>query len=385
MRLLLLAVVLLPFSCGAPPEVSDGGGLDAGTPADAGAVDAGPPDAGLLADAGLPDAGVPDAGLPDAGPGDAGETDAGVMDGGADDAGADDAGTPDGGASDAGTPDAGPPDAGAPDAGRALPDGGVVVRVIAANLTSGNLQTWDLGEGQRILQALQGDIVAIQEFNAGGNTDAGLQAFVDATFDAGFFFVRGGGRIPNGVISRFPIVDAGEWNDTRTTDREFTWALVDAPGPVDLWVVSLHLLSSSAANRNAQAVELLQYVNANVPAGTHLVLAGDLNTDSRGEACLGTLDASVVVRGPWPSDLSLPDGGNSATSGNRSRPYDWVLVSPDLHAREVPVMLGPLSFPNGLVFDTRVINPLPEPAFFTDSEALNMQHMAVVRDFVLGP
>ncbi len=346
-------------------------GCGSGTgPVDAGRTEV--VDAGGEADAGI-DAGVADAGVPDdAGPG----GDAGfVADGGDGDAGrtALDAGF------DAGRP-APPP----------LPDGGVRVRVIAANLTSGNLQTYDPGNGQRILQALGGDIIAIQEFNVGGNTAQGLRAFVDATFDGGFFFTRGSGRIPNGVISRYPIVDAGEWDDTRTTDREFVWARLDVPGPTDVWVVSLHLLSSTPLNRNNQSLQLRQLIADNVPPDVHLVLAGDLNTDTRDasvETCLTTLSAVVDTTGPWPTDGALTDGGNGNTSTNRSRPYDWVLVPPALRALEVPVVLGTQFFPTGLVFDTRVFTPLDEapPAQALDSSSTNMQHMAVVRDFAFFP
>ncbi|MDP1921905.1 MAG: endonuclease/exonuclease/phosphatase family protein [Myxococcales bacterium] len=366
MRFVVLVVVVVLLGCEGPVQPPDAGSaVDAG--ADAGDQrDAGASDASVDVDAGALDAGDQDAGTP----GDAGSSDAGLMD----------AGTPDAGF-DAGAPDAGPRDAGF-DAG-VWPDGGIRVRVIAANLTSGNLQTYDPGHGQRILQALGGDIVAIQELNAGDNSNASISSFVEDTFTPGFFFHRGSGRIPNGIISRFPIVDAGEWNDTRTTDREFTWAVIDAPGPVDVWVVSLHLLSNTPANRNQQAIELLQYVNANVPPNTHLVLAGDLNTDGRNETVVATLSASVVTAGPWPTDGTLPDGGNGHTSTNRSRPYDWVLVSPSLHALGVPLLLEGQYFPSGLVFDTRVFAPLPFPALVDDSIGPNMQHMAVVRDFVM--
>jgi endonuclease/exonuclease/phosphatase family metal-dependent hydrolase len=368
MRFVVLGVVVVLLGCGGPAQPPD-----AGPPVDAGAE----LDASMGVDAGARDGGAVDAGTY----GDAGSNDAGAPDAGAVDAGTPDSGTPDSGTPDAGAPDAGPRDAGF-DAG-GWPDGGIRVRVIAANLTSGNLQTYDPGHGQRILQALGGDIVAIQEFNVGDNSDASIGSFVEDTFTPGFFFHRGSGRIPNGIISRFPIVDAGEWNDTRATDREFTWAVIDAPGPVDVWVVSLHLLSNTAANRNLQATELLQYVNANVPPNTHLVLAGDLNTDGRNETVVATLSASVVTAGPWPTDGTLPDGGNGHTSTNRSRPYDWVLVSPSLHAQGVPLLLGSQLFPSGLVFDTRVFTPLPFPALVDDSIGPNMQHMAVVRDFVM--
>jgi endonuclease/exonuclease/phosphatase family metal-dependent hydrolase len=384
MRFFAALVCLSVLACGSPatPGPDAGPSTDAGADTDGGGQrDGGGDDAGTAADAGAPDAGDADAGATDAGAPDAG-ADAGPVDAGPGDAGLD-AGLVDAGASDAGPADAGP-DAGF-DAGLPWPDGGIRVRIVAANLTSGTAQNYDPGHGQRILQALAPDIVAIQEFNFGDNSDASIASFVDATFDAGFYFHRGTGRIPNGVISRWPFVDAGEWNDTRTMDREFTWAVIDAPGPTDVWVVSLHLLSNTPANRNAQATELLQYVSANVPGGTHLVLAGDLNTDGRGETAIGTLAASVVVTGPWPTDATLPDGGNGFTSTNRNRAYDWVLVSPALHAMETPVTLGSQYFPSGLVFDTRVFTPLPPPALVGDSVAPNMQHMAVVRDFVFLP
>jgi len=357
MRFVVLVVVVGLIGCGPPVQPPDAGS----------ATDAGQADAGVERDAGSMDASVE---------GDAGAVDAGELDAGTRNDAGFDAGRPD-----AGGPDAGPRDAGF-DAG-VWPDGGIRVRIIAANLTTGNLQTYDPGHGQRILQALGGDIVAIQEFNVGDNSDASIGSFVEDTFSPGFFFHRGGGRISNGIISRFPIVDAGEWNDTRATDREFTWALIDAPGPRDVWVVSLHLLSNTAANRNLQATELLQYVNTNVPPNTHLVLAGDLNTDGRGEAVIATLSASVVTSGPWPTDGTLPDGGNSHTSTNRTRPYDWVLVSASLESLGVPLLLGTQYFPSGLVFDTRVFTPLPFPTLIDDSIGPNMQHMAVVRDFVM--
>jgi hypothetical protein len=51
----------------------------------------------------------------------------------------------------------------------------------------------------------------------------------------------------------------------------------------------------------------------------------------------------------------------------------------------VPTVIGSSSFPNGLVFDSRVYTPLTDvaPIQKADSSALNMQHMPVVRDFAL--
>lgn len=377
-----LAALGVIAGCGAPPSTSDGGD-DAGVDA---AVDAG-------LDAGSLDAGA-DAGA-DAGDVDAGEVDGGDADAGLPDAGDPDAGTPDAGDVDAGTPDAGPPDAGfdagvRPDAG---PDGCLLstgvgapfrVRAVAANLTSGNFQSWDPGHGQRILQGLQPDVVLIQEFNYGANTPAEVRGFVDAVCGTSCSYVRGAtGSIPNGVISRWPIVASGDWADPRVGNRAFTWAYIDLPGPRDLWAVSLHLLTANANERNLEAQSLLTRLNANIPAADFLLVGGDFNTDSRTENCVSTLGQRTVTAGPHPQDQD----GVTGTNASRSKPYDWVLASRCLQKDQVPVEIGAQQFDAGLVFDSRVYTPLTDvsPVLQSDSAASQMQHMAVVKDFLVQP
>jgi len=349
--LLVASLAALALSCGQVATTSDGG--DAGTVAE---------------DAGGTDASV-DAGADDAGAGDAGTEDAGI----------------DAGPVDAGVPDAGPPpvdsrgclfpsDAGTP----------FTVRVVAANLTSGNYQSYDPGEGQRILQGLAPDVVMIQEFNYGDNAPATLQGFVDATFDGGFSYVRGpAAQIPNGVISRWPILASGNWTDPYVGNRGFTWALVDLPGPRELWVVSVHLLTSSAGDRSREAQALVTQLRANVPTYDFLVVGGDFNIGSRSEQCLSDLRARLVVASPYPADQSGVEG----TNRNRDKPYDGVYASKCLDPLQVPVAVGAQSFDAGLVFDSRDYTPLADvpPVLATDSAASNMQHMAVVRDFLVAP
>jgi hypothetical protein len=149
-----------------------------------------------------------------------------------------------------------------------------------------------------------------------------------------------------------------------------------------LWAVSLHLLTRSAAARDAEAHALVSLLAQNVPAGDWVVLAGDLNTGSRQEAALATLSAAVVTSGPWPTD----GAGDGDTNATRSKPYDWVLVSPNLASHAVPTVIGQSVFSSGLVADTRVYSPIQElaPALASDSAAIGMQHMAVVRDFSLS-
>jgi hypothetical protein len=52
---------------------------------------------------------------------------------------------------------------------------------------------------------------------------------------------------------------------------------------------------------------------------------------------------------------------------------------------QMPVEIAANRFPFGLVFDSRVYDPVSDvlPVLETDSAAVGMQHMAVVRDFLI--
>src|ERR1700757_1104504 len=91
----------------------------------------------------------------------------------------------------------------------------ISVRVMTANLTSGNFQKYET-PGLDILKGLKPDIVVIQEFNYSNNTPANFQEMLDSTFGTGFSYFRETNpayNIPNGIISRYPILDAGSWTD----------------------------------------------------------------------------------------------------------------------------------------------------------------------------
>ncbi len=311
-------------------------------------------DAGPLQDAEFTDASPSDAATMD------GSTDAGVV-------------------ADAGPNDAGPTDSGPRDTG--IPPGATHIRVAAANLTSGNGQDYDQGHGLRILASLSLDVVLIQELNYLDSSPSDIRSLVDENFGANFDYVRAAtGSLPNGVISRWPIIDSGTWQDAEVGNRGFTWALIDIPGPVDLWAVSLHLLTRSGSIRTREATQLVEYIQANVPEADYLVLGGDLNTNTRSEGAVSTLEA-VVSTQHIPVDRDGKDGTNMA----RSKPYDWVLPDADLEALHIPVVLANQPFPDGLVFDTRVFTPISDlfPVLESDSGASQMQHMAVLRDFLI--
>jgi len=267
----------------------------------------------------------------------------------------------------------------AADAGKPVDHSHAALRVMAANTTSGTQQSYE-GPGIRIFQGFNPDVVLIQEFKYAAGT---LRNLVDTAFGASFSYyveTRVGG-IPNGIVSRYPILDSGTWVDASVSDRAFVWARIDIPGPTDLWAISLHLLTTGITQRDTEAKQLVMNIQASIPAGDFLVLGGDLNTDATDELALMDLGAVVNVAGPYPVDQA----NNNNTSTNRNRPHDWVLANPGLDALAVPVLIGASSFQNGLVFDTRVYTPLAEvsPILSTDSAAAGMQHMPVIRDFMV--
>ncbi|NUP09584.1 MAG: endonuclease/exonuclease/phosphatase family protein [Polyangiaceae bacterium] len=264
-------------------------------------------------------------------------------------------------------------------AGGAEPQG-TRVRLVAANLTSGNNQSYDPGHGIRILQGIDPDIIFVQEFKYQDSDTTDLTTFVTNVCGASCQYVRGpAAEIPNGVISRYPILASGSWVDDEVSNRTFVWARIDVPGPTDLWAISVHLLTSSATDRNQEAQALVDLIETNIPAGDYVALGGDFNTDVRTEMAISTFDPIFVTTAPFPADQA----GNEFTNTNRSKPYDWVLADDDLSPLATSVTIGQTTFPNGAVIDTRVYSPLADisPAQLNDSGAPSMQHMAVVRDF----
>jgi len=227
------------------------------------------------------------------------------------------------------------------------------------------------------------DVVLIQEFNIGDNSDEAVANWVQSTFGSDFDYYReDGAQIPNGVISRYPILSAGEWNDSQVSNRDFAWTQIDIPGDRDLWAVSVHFLTRSGSVRNAQAAAVRRLVEENIPEEDYLVVGGDFNTRNARESALRTLDSIVDTDEPYPTDQA----GLIGTNSSRRRPYDWVFSDPDLDPLEVPVIIGNNTFPNGLVFDSRVYTPLSDvsPVERGDSGSTNMQHMAVIKDFVVS-
>ena len=265
----------------------------------------------------------------------------------------------------------------------ALAQSNINVRVMAANL-NGDAQTYQ-PFAIRIFQGLKPDIVAIQEFNYSNNTASDFRSMVDTAFGTNFVYYRepytANGNIPNGIISRYPILNSGSWPDTvqSSPNRGFAWAQIDLPGTNDLYVVSVHLLTSSASARSSEAANLKMLIQSTFPSNAWIVVAGDFNTDTRMESTTMTTFDSYLSDNPVPAD----NNGNSNTSLNRNHPHDYVLPDFSLTNFETATVFPSHSFPNGLVFDSTVYTPLSDvpPAQFTDST--NAQHMAVMKDFLI--
>jgi PKD repeat protein len=262
---------------------------------------------------------------------------------------------------------------------------------MGANITSGNNQSY-LTPGLDIFKGLKPDVVALQEFNYastngnGVNTSAAFREMIDSTFGTNFVYYRepytANGDIPNGIISRYPILASGSWVDTQVANRGFAWVQIDLPGTNDLYIVSVHLLTSSAGARATEAGNLTTLIQANFPTNAWIIVAGDMNTDTRSEAAITTF-TTFLSDSPIPVD----NLGNSNTSMNRNYPHDYVLPSFAMTNVLTSVVLPSNTFPNGLVFDSRVYTPLSDvpPVQWSDSSGATngMQHMAVVKDFLV--
>ena len=267
--------------------------------------------------------------------------------------------------------------------------GKVKLRMMAANTTSGNYQSYDGGEGARIFMAVKPDIAMIQEFKV---NDGSLEDFVRQTFGAEFNYYQGSGNIPNGIVSRYPILETGSWNGTSLPDRKHEWARIDIPGDRELLVVSVHLHTDYEL-QNANMRELRDNVRAMLSTtNDYVVLGGDFNTSSR-DRVKEILGGIFDTNAPYPQDQN----GTEGTSFDRKRPLDWVLASHDLQALMTDTVIGGKSYSGGHVFDARVyaakgtlstVVPVEAgdsgPDASVTNNASGIQHMAVIRDFELS-
>ncbi|HOE82157.1 MAG TPA: endonuclease [Myxococcota bacterium] len=266
------------------------------------------------------------------------------------------------------------------------------IRFVAANLTSGRYQSYTPGHGIRLMAGCVGDIYLVQEFNYENNSASDFRKMTNDVCGAECDYSVGNGQIPNGVISRWPIVEFGYWDDPNISNRDLDWARIDIPGPKDLFAISVHLHTSPASDQVTAAQVVVKKVaehRAANPGCCWYVVGGDFN---------GTFAVSDNGFGKWQGekvfDVSDPHpvgyDGRYGTNASRSKQYDFVLLDTYLKEYQVPVVFGAsglpdLIFENGLVFDSRdftqsQLDNYFSPALVGDSGASNMQHMGVVKD-----
>jgi subtilisin-like proprotein convertase family protein/endonuclease/exonuclease/phosphatase family metal-dependent hydrolase len=238
----------------------------------------------------------------------------------------------------------------------------------------------------RIFRGLKPDIAAVQEFvvtNFGGHG-----SYVSNNFGTNYqYWVEDESDpcgIPNGIVSRYPITNSGEWADGEPGAgyRDFVWADIDLPGPHNLHVVSVHLSQSGGPSaRQNEARALTNYIAlANYPADDYVVICGDLNATDRNDAVVQILSA-VGVDTHQPADQL----GDKDSNSSRNEDFDFILPETALDQLHQPITNGGFTFTNGMVFDSAVWASPPPPIITNDSHAVGVQHMAVMKLFSMPP
>lgn len=253
---------------------------------------------------------------------------------------------------------------------------------MSANLT-GSTQKYE-PPAIRIFQGLKPDIVAIQEFNYSNNTESAIQNFINMAFGTNYYYFRETNSeysLPNGVISRFPIIKAGSYDDLEIPDRGFCYAVIDIPGENELVVFSVHLKagSDSAFRRASEILQLKSIISTNFINADFIVVAGDFNFYSQDEAGYRTI-ITFLSDFPIPQDTE----GNPDTNLNRDKRYDYIFTTEKLSNLSIPVKIGLRFFTNGLVFDSRTFTPLSDVKPVQSADSASAQHMAVIKDFSIA-
>lgn len=273
-------------------------------------------------------------------------------------------------------------------------DGNLQLRIVAANLTSENFQNYDPGHGIRIMQGLAADLILVQEMGYLSRSDADYKSFAMMLVGTEYYSLDSTAfQLPNGVVSRWPILESGWLDDPTLSNRELFWAIIDLPGPKDLFVFSVHLHTEPVADQVIAAEVIVDAVTAHKaanPGKYYYIVGGDFNGETSVSSAGFGADDTFCISDPFPVD----DNGNRYTNSPRNNHYDWILTDCDMSLKRVSTQYDsregndPLEYPTGHVFDTRlytqeVLDEYFFPALTTDSAAFQMQHMAVIKDYIL--
>ena len=271
----------------------------------------------------------------------------------------------------------------------------IQIRIVTGNITSGNNQSYDPGHGIRIFQALKPDIALVQEMNYKNNSANDYKEFAQEIVGTNYYAVDSADYdIPNGVVSKYPIKSSGYWDDPNIDNRALMWAVVDIPGEKDIFAISVHLHTDPASDQVKAAqviVDEIGKLESSNSGRYYYVVGGDFNGTSAVSLNGFGKNNTFYISDSDPVD----EKDNSNTNRNRNKQYDFVLADYHLHEFQVPVVYyssedatETKTYENGLVFDTRVydeseLNEYFYPAQTNDSGASSMQHMAVVKDFLI--
>jgi len=274
----------------------------------------------------------------------------------------------------------------------------IKIRLMAANLTSGNEQAYE-EEGIRILKALKADIVMIQEFNYNNNTDTDIKNFVKNTFGAEYKYFRGyqkqNGDIPNGIISKFPIINSDEINDPRVTDREIDYSEIKVNENINLMVFSVHLKGQEDDSQITAAQIIAKKISEHKKThqNYYYIVGGDFNGEaSVSNEGFGKYNNEDILNIDFPYPKS-EYGNDGNTNLSRTAKLDFILVDNNLYQYQVSTdycitETECKQYEYGLVFDSRNYTRDDLTTYFNDiqpndCEAKNMQHLAVVKDYFI--
>ena len=269
------------------------------------------------------------------------------------------------------------------------------LRLMAANTTTGKYGLYQ-SDGIRIFQAIDADIIMVQEFLYKNDIEELVEKIYgkNCLSERKCYFYQGGRSKPNGIMSKYPIIDTGYWKDSGYNDRNLDWAIIDIPGDVELYAISVHL-STDGGEQTAPAKMIAQKIAAHKqanPGEYYYTVGGDFNGSTAVRA-FGT-NGAFVTSDPKPESEKCRRSKSSYkctnTNHGRTKHYDWILESSNLSKLRVTTKLCKdnnsdcLNYPKGLVFDTReYINKSDyiSPARLNDSTDTYMQHMAIIKDF----
>ncbi len=261
-------------------------------------------------------------------------------------------------------------------------------------------------ESIRIFQGLAPDITLLQEWRIGGGT---YRDYVDQAFGPEFdFFLGSGGSgafvANNGIVSRWTIQTAGNWEDTvgGSNRPDFAWVEIDLPGNTDLLAVSVHLKADAgeAATRALQATLIKTYVEDYIASRGftgYIIVGGDLNTETQYEWCIQTFATFLDPATFRPEDRL----GDENTNQSRDRPFDWIMPNQLLDDRHATLIIGTedYEYDAGIVLDSHVFSRWSDtttappstplwnlpPVLYGDSHSFAMDHMAVMQAYDVFP